>query len=104
MGAVLQSVGADGLEGAVIAYEPVWAIGTGLTATPQQAQEVHAFIRGMIAQENATIGDSIRILYGGSVKSSNAEDLFSMPDVDGGLVGGAALDAAGFADICRAAG
>ena len=104
LGAVLQSVGADGLEGAVIAYEPVWAIGTGLTATPQQAQEVHAFIRGMIAQENATIADSIRILYGGSVKSSNAEDLFSMPDVDGGLVGGAALDAAGFADICRAAG
>jgi triosephosphate isomerase len=104
LGAVLHAVGVDGLDGAVIAYEPVWAIGTGLTATPGQAQEVHAFIRGMIAQENATIADSIRILYGGSVKSSNAEDLFSMPDVDGGLVGGAALDAAGFADICRAAG
>jgi triosephosphate isomerase len=104
LGAVLHAVGADGLDGAVIAYEPVWAIGTGRTATPEQAQEVHAFIRGMIAQENATIADSIRILYGGSVKSSNAGDLFSMPDVDGGLVGGAALDAAGFADICRAAG
>ncbi|MGI9264432.1 MAG: triose-phosphate isomerase [Gammaproteobacteria bacterium] len=104
LGAVLHAVGADGLAEAVIAYEPVWAIGTGLTATPEQAQDVHAFIRGMIAQENATIADSIRILYGGSVKSSNAEDLFSMPDVDGGLIGGAALDAAGFADICRAAG
>jgi triosephosphate isomerase len=104
LGAVLHAVGGQGLDGAVIAYEPVWAIGTGRTATPEQAQEVHVFIRGMIAEENATIADSIRILYGGSVKSSNAEDLFSMPDVDGGLVGGAALDAAGFADICRAAG
>lgn len=104
LGAVLHAVGADGLKTAVIAYEPVWAIGTGKTATPEQAQEVHAFIRGMIAQEDGTMADSIRILYGGSVNSSNAEDLFSMPDVDGGLVGGAALKAAGFVDICRAAG
>ncbi|UCC15516.1 MAG: triose-phosphate isomerase, partial [Gammaproteobacteria bacterium] len=73
-------------------------------ATPEQAQAVHAFIRGILAHEDDTIGNSVRILYGGSVKSSNARDLFSMPDVDGGLVGGASLDAEGFAEICRAAG
>jgi len=102
--AVIDAEGVGALAGAVVAYEPVWAIGTGRTASPEQAQEVHAFIRGMIAAEDDTIADSIRILYGGSVKSSNAEDLFSMPDVDGGLVGGAALEAQGFAEICRAGG
>ena len=102
--AVMAAEGVGALAKAVIAYEPVWAIGTGRTATPEQAQEVHAFIRGTIAEEDGTIADSIRILYGGSVKSSNARDLFSMPDVDGGLVGGAALDAEGFAEICRAGG
>jgi triosephosphate isomerase len=102
--AVMAADGVGALARAVIAYEPVWAIGTGRTATPEQAQEVHAFIRGMIAAENGIIADSIRILYGGSVKSSNAKDLFSMPDVDGGLVGGAALEAQGFAGICRAGG
>ncbi len=102
--AVIAAEGVAALASAVVAYEPVWAIGTGRTATPEQAQEVHAFIRGTIAKEDGTIADSIRILYGGSVKSSNARDLFSMPDVDGGLVGGAALDAEGFAEICRAGG
>jgi triosephosphate isomerase len=102
--AVIAAEGVAALASAVIAYEPVWAIGTGRTATPEQAQEVHAFVRGTIAEEDGTIADSIRILYGGSVKASNARDLFSMPDVDGGLVGGAALDADGFAEICRAGG
>jgi triosephosphate isomerase len=102
--AVLDHAGVAALARAVIAYEPVWAIGTGMTATPEQAQAVHAFVRGRIAAEDATIADSVRILYGGSVKSSNAGDLFSMPDVDGGLVGGASLDAQDFAGICRAAG
>jgi triosephosphate isomerase len=82
----------------------VWAIGTGRTATPEQAQEVHAFIRGILTGDDDTIGNSVRILYGGSVKPSNAGDLFSMPDVDGGLVGGASLEAEGFAGICRAGG
>lgn len=102
--AVLDSAGIAAFKDAVVAYEPVWAIGTGHTATPEQAQAVHAFIRGILAHEDDTIGNSVRILYGGSVKSSNARDLFSMPDVDGGLVGGASLDAEGFAEICRAAG
>ena len=102
--AVLDSAGIQSFSRAVIAYEPVWAIGTGHTATPEQAQAVHAFIRGILTHEDDTIGNSVRILYGGSVKPSNARDLFSMPDVDGGLVGGASLDAEGFAEICRAAG
>jgi len=102
--AVLDSAGIASFERAVIAYEPVWAIGTGQTATPEQAQEVHAFIRGILAADDDTIADSIRILYGGSVKPSNAGDLFSMPDVDGGLVGGASLEAEGFAEICCAGG
>lgn len=102
--AVLAQAGVAAFNRAVIAYEPVWAIGTGRTASPDQAQEVHAFIRGIIADEDVTIANSVRILYGGSVKPSNAGDLFSMPDVDGGLVGGASLDAEGFAGICRAGG
>lgn len=87
----------------VIAYEPVWAIGTGETATPDQAQEVHAFIRGLLAPLDADIAARTTILYGGSVNAGNAHALFAMKDVDGGLVGGAALKADDFAAICRAA-
>ncbi len=101
--AVLALEGVDALAGAVIAYEPVWAIGTGKTATPEQAQEVHAFIRAKIAKQNDTIARQIRILYGGSVKGSNAAELFRMPDIDGGLIGGASLNAEEFLTICRAA-
>jgi triosephosphate isomerase len=86
-----------------VAYEPVWAIGTGRTATPEQAQEVHADIRATVARRDATIGGALRILYGGSVKASNAKDLFAMRDIDGGLIGGASLQAAEFVDICKAA-
>ena len=87
----------------VIAYEPVWAIGTGRTATPEQAQEVHAFLRNRIASLNAEVAAKISILYGGSVKASNAEELFAMPDIDGGLIGGASLVSGEFNEICRAA-
>lgn len=87
----------------VVAYEPVWAIGTGRTATPAQAQEVHAFIRGRIAAHDAIIAGSLRVLYGGSVKAGNARELFAMPDVDGGLVGGASLKADEFVAIVAAA-
>ncbi|HYF58327.1 MAG TPA: triose-phosphate isomerase [Burkholderiaceae bacterium] len=87
----------------VVAYEPVWAIGTGLTATPEQAQAAHAFIRSRLAASGVAEAGSIRLLYGGSVKASNAAELFSRPDVDGGLIGGASLVAADFASICRAA-
>jgi triosephosphate isomerase len=87
-----------------VAYEPVWAIGTGRNATPDQAQGVHAMIRAMLAALDATIAESVRILYGGSVKASNARELFAMPDIDGGLVGGASLKADEFARICAAAG
>jgi triosephosphate isomerase len=102
--AVLEAAGAPAFAGAVVAYEPVWAIGTGLTATPAQAQEVHALIRGRIAENDATIAASLRVLYGGSVKAANAAELFAMPDVDGGLIGGASLKAEEFASICAAAG
>jgi triosephosphate isomerase len=104
MDAVLTVSGVAALGQAVVAYEPVWAIGTGRTATPEQAQEVHATIRSKIAGVDATIGGLVRILYGGSVKASNARELFAMPDIDGGLVGGASLKADEFARICAGAG
>jgi triosephosphate isomerase (TIM) len=103
VGAVLDAVGVNPFALAIIAYEPVWAIGTGLTATPEQAQEVHAHIRSIIAASNAKIAADLRILYGGSVKGANASELFTMEDIDGGLIGGASLDADEFLSICRAA-
>lgn len=101
--AVFDAAGAQAMDGAVVAYEPVWAIGTGLTATPGQAQAVHAFIRGEAAARDATIADSLPILYGGSVKPDNAASLFAQADVDGGLIGGASLVAADFLAIASAA-
>jgi triosephosphate isomerase len=100
---VLDLVGVEGFADAVLAYEPVWAIGTGRTATPEQAQAMHAFIRRQIARHDARIADSLPILYGGSVKPDNAGALFAQPDVDGGLIGGASLVAADFLAIARAA-
>ncbi|MHB1948399.1 MAG: triose-phosphate isomerase [Gammaproteobacteria bacterium] len=100
---VVELVGIEGFRLAVVAYEPVWAIGTGLTATPEQAQEVHAFIRQKMAKYQVDIANSLRILYGGSVKADNAAGLFAKPDIDGGLVGGASLDAKSFLAICAAA-
>ncbi len=102
--AVLALAGIAAFARAIVAYEPVWAIGTGLTATPEQAQAVHAFIRKHLGTQDAKIADGLRILYGGSVKGSNAAELFAMADVDGGLVGGASLKAAEFLQICAAAG
>ena len=97
--AVIDALGVDVFSRAVIAYEPVWAIGTGLTATPQQAQSVHAFIRDKMTALNVIIADQLRILYGGSVKGSNAAELFAQSDIDGGLVGGASLTAEDFLAI-----
>ena len=102
--AVLSKVGVAEFKDIVIAYEPVWAIGTGKTATPEQAQAVHAFIRSLIAKQDATIAEQLIIQYGGSVKPDNAAILFSQPDIDGGLIGGASLNAADFLAICSAAG
>jgi len=101
--AVLEAAGVAAFAQAVVAYEPVWAIGTGRTASPDQAQEVHALIRSTVGAEDAKIANSLQLLYGGSVKASNAVELFRMPDIDGGLVGGASLDAAEFLAICKAA-
>jgi triosephosphate isomerase len=95
--------GDKAFEGAVLAYEPVWAIGTGRTATPAQAQEIHAFLRGEIGARDANIAGSLPILYGGSVKPATAAELFSQPDVDGGLIGGASLIATDFLAIAAAA-
>lgn len=102
--ALLSLSGVAGFARLVVAYEPVWAIGTGETATPEQAQEVHALIRNKITQLDAGIAASLRILYGGSVKPGNAATLFAQQDIDGGLIGGAALDAESFLAICAAAG
>ncbi|HEY5791593.1 MAG TPA: triose-phosphate isomerase [Gammaproteobacteria bacterium] len=101
--ALLDGPGVAALADAVIAYEPVWAIGTGRTASPEQAQAVHAFIRERVAARDAGVAAGLRLLYGGSVKGANAAELFAMPDIDGGLIGGAALDAEEFLTICRAA-
>ncbi len=102
--AVTAAAGIEAFDKAVLAYEPVWAIGTGLTATPEQAQEVHAGLRGLLAKMSDKIASDLRILYGGSVKGANARALFGMPDIDGGLIGGASLEASEFLAICEAAG
>jgi triosephosphate isomerase len=103
LGAVIDGAGLAALSQTVIAYEPVWAIGTGRTATPDQADEVHRAIRALLAQHDATIPGRVRIIYGGSVKAANAAELFARPDIDGGLIGGASLDAGEFLAICAAA-
>lgn len=99
---VIDMAGIEHFKNAVIAYEPVWAIGTGKTATPEQAQEVHEFIRLRLARHDDAVANDIRILYGGSVKANNAEDLFSKADINGGLIGGASLIAKDFVAICKA--
>jgi len=103
LGAVIDKVGIAGFESAVVAYEPVWAIGTGVTASPEQAQDVHRHIRGVMAGHDAGVAESIQILYGGSMKGENAAGLLSMPDIDGGLIGGASLKAGDFLAIAEAA-
>jgi len=102
LNAVISLVGIDSFDGIVIAYEPVWAIGTGLTATPEQAQSVHLFIRNLLANSSDKVAQKIQILYGGSMNADNAADLISCPDIDGGLIGGAALKADDFLQICKA--
>jgi len=103
LGAALDRNGIAAFAAAVIAYEPVWAIGTGMTATPEQAQDVHRYIRSVLAEKDAAVAENVQILYGGSVKGDNAAGLFGMPDIDGGLIGGASLKAADFLAIARAA-
>lgn len=100
---VLDRVGVEAFSGAVVAYEPVWAIGTGVTATPEQAQEVHAAIRALMAVRDESVAAGLQILYGGSVKAQNAGEIFSKADIDGGLVGGASLVVNDFLAICQAA-
>jgi triosephosphate isomerase len=103
LAAVLDLAGIAAMKNAIVAYEPVWAIGTGKNATPAQAQEVHAHIRSEVAARDGNIAGALRVLYGGSVKAANAQDIFSMPDIDGGLIGGASLKADEFLKICAAA-
>ena len=103
LGAVLALSGIASFDAAVIGYEPVWAVGTGRTATPEQVQQVHAFIRSQLEKEDVMIARLTRLLYGGSVKAANAEELFAQADVDGGLIGGASLTASDFLGICAAA-
>ena len=100
---VIQKNGTMAFDNAIIAYEPLWAVGTGKSATPEQAQEVHAFIRKRLSEVSPFIGENIRILYGGSVTPSNAADLFAQPDVDGGLIGGASLNSTEFLSLCTIA-
>lgn len=100
--AVIDAAGIEAFTDAIIAYEPVWAIGTGLTASPEQAQAVHAFIRGLLAAQDAGVAERVPVLYGGSVKADNAAALFAGADIDGGLIGGASLDADSFLAICAA--
>ncbi len=101
--AVLKQIGISNFTKLVLAYEPIWAIGTGKTASPAQAQEVHAFIRAHLAKQDSNVAANMIILYGGSVKANNAEELFSQADVDGGLIGGASLNPDDFLSICQAA-
>jgi triosephosphate isomerase len=100
---IIRRFDADLLNKAVLAYEPLWAVGTGIPATPKQAQEVHKFIRDRIARCDAKVAKNVRILYGGSVQPNNADALFAMPDIDGGLVGRCSLDAKAFVEICKSA-
>lgn len=104
LNAVIEAAGIDSFSRAIVAYEPVWAIGTGNTATPEQAQEVHHAIRQRIARSDERVAEQLPILYGGSVNAENAASLFAMSDIDGGLVGGASLDSEAFTQICKAAG
>lgn len=103
LNAVINQVGIASFDRIIVAYEPIWAIGTGKTASPEQAQEVHGFIRQHLARQDESVAEKVRILYGGSVKAANAEALFSKPDIDGGLIGGASLDPQDFLNICLAA-
>jgi len=102
--AVIDAEGVAALADGVLAYEPVWAIGTGKTASPEQAQEVHHFIRSLIAKKDSTVAEKVQILYGGSMNAGNAAELLAQGDIDGGLIGGASLKAEDFLTICRAAG
>ncbi len=100
---IIRRYGADVLSKAVLAYEPLWAVGTDIPATPEQAQKVHAFIRNRVAKCDANIAKNVQILYGGSLNPSNAAALFAMPDIDGGLVGRSSLEVNSFVEICKAA-
>ena len=103
LSAVIEHVGIQGMAQGVLAYEPIWAIGTGQSASPEHAQTILAFLRGHIASLDQGVAQNIRILYGGSVKATNAKELFAMPDIDGGLIGSASLNTSEFIAICQAA-